>query len=769
MISRRNFCAGLVSAPALAAAPGAVGEFPAGDYTPFGYLDNPHHSWNLHRSGVLRSLAGIGFAFYYPAGPGGYFDFKTNGVYEAHLRLGFVIGGRRFWAPEDFTAGELRSTYHSKNAFTYEVAHQDARVRATFLQVDEDALAAQVESDGPVEMIAAHVYQLGGASWWGRDGLAGEYDRDEDAVRVRSFAAGPVCTLAAGGSSRGRFLGKSGLEEWMKSPHNVDSGLSYHPDPLQAGLLYEVNGALTVVLARGANAGLSMRTARAAISSAGGELARKRADDGVFWSGAPYLEGDWPQHWRNGWVYDFETLRMMVRQPLGVYRHAWDAMQIQAPRNVLAETSIDMWALSFADPETAKNVFLGQFLDAPSDNVPCMRENGEMNMVAADGSECGTSISWCFPYFCAASLWERTRDRHWLAQLYPRLARLLRWTLAHRRDSGGFLVGKCSWETGMDASRRFLIQQPTGGELTEFVRVVELQAAAVQAATILERFATILGEDAQEWAPVRRAFLARTQQLWKDDWFYDYDSRSGQPITSVGKDIGQAAPIFCGAATPEQVRRMLPTLRKAFAESKAGEHRADQDWQDGLHWSSLVFPFLESLWTVGDLATLAEVVHAISDRVYRSTDRRSLQGPSPHQLGWPGVSCEIWGAGGAYGGEGYGWGAVLPAHIIRNIAGFREAAEPGRIWLAPNLPEPLVAAGKRYTIRALRFTGGRLDLSLRVREAGRVEVKCAWPGGVRVIKVEDESGHAVPLAVQGAHVTLDAMNHKKYLVHLGGV
>ena len=31
--------------------------FPRDDYTPFGYLDNPWHSWALHRSGVLRSIA----------------------------------------------------------------------------------------------------------------------------------------------------------------------------------------------------------------------------------------------------------------------------------------------------------------------------------------------------------------------------------------------------------------------------------------------------------------------------------------------------------------------------------------------------------------------------------------------------------------------------------------------------------------------------------------------------------------------------------------
>ena len=53
--------------------PGAEGEFPRGSYTPYGYLDNPYHCWALHQSGVLRSVPPIGFAWYYPAAPGGYF------------------------------------------------------------------------------------------------------------------------------------------------------------------------------------------------------------------------------------------------------------------------------------------------------------------------------------------------------------------------------------------------------------------------------------------------------------------------------------------------------------------------------------------------------------------------------------------------------------------------------------------------------------------------------------------------------------------------
>src|SRR5947209_204150 len=63
--------------------------YPRDDYTPFGYLDNPWHTWDLHRSGILRSTPGIGLSLYFPAGLGGYFDFGKNNIYESQLALQF--------------------------------------------------------------------------------------------------------------------------------------------------------------------------------------------------------------------------------------------------------------------------------------------------------------------------------------------------------------------------------------------------------------------------------------------------------------------------------------------------------------------------------------------------------------------------------------------------------------------------------------------------------------------------------------------------------
>jgi hypothetical protein len=445
-------------------------------------------------------------------------------------------------------------------------------------------------------------------------------------------------------------------------------------------------------------------------------------------------------------------------------------MQIQAPRNVLGETSIDMWALSYADPETAKAVFLGQFLDAVVPNIPCMREDGEMNMVAADGSECGTSISWCFPYFCAASIFDRTHDKEWLRQLYPGLASLLKWTLANRTDAGGFLVGKCSWETGMDTSKRFLIQQPTGGETVEFLRLVELQAAAAQAGEILARFAQVLDENAAPWEQVRADYKKKTQELWQGEWFHDFDTRSMQLVTTTQPDPSQAAPAFCGVATEEQKRRLLPTLHKMLDGMCAGSVTKEEDGSYALNWSSFMLPYLESAWAAGDFNLAARATESTAQRIYTTMDRREVHGRDEKNiysgLGWPGVSCEVWGCRGSFGGEGYGWGAVLPAHIIRTLMGFRETATQGEFTLCPNLTPALVEAGKEYAIHGLRYGKGRFNLTVQVLDGQRVRIDIESLEGIQVQAIRSGSA-AVPFKqVAGARWQWEANLRTSYSVRL---
>ena len=58
---------------------------PQDDFTPFGYLDNPYHSWKLNPSGVLRSMEPLGTGWHVP-NLGSYVNNQFQ--YSAHLTIG---------------------------------------------------------------------------------------------------------------------------------------------------------------------------------------------------------------------------------------------------------------------------------------------------------------------------------------------------------------------------------------------------------------------------------------------------------------------------------------------------------------------------------------------------------------------------------------------------------------------------------------------------------------------------------------------------------
>ena len=152
-----------------------------------------------------------------------------------------------------------------------------------------------------------------------------------------------------------------------------------------------------------------------------------------------------------------------------------------------------------------------------------------------------------------------------------------------------------------------------------------------------------------------------------------------------------------------------------------------------------MLPYLESLWAAGDRALAAEVVAATADRIYKSMDRSTetlRSGTDTYGgLGWPGVSCEIWGCRGAFGGEGYGWGAVMPAHIIRTLMGFRETEIQGQVLICPNLPPSLGSEGKQYGIQGLNYGATRLSLSYTLLSQERLLVDVECSGGIQVRSV----------------------------------
>jgi hypothetical protein len=290
---------------------------------------------------------------------------------------------------------------------------------------------------------------------------------------------------------------------------------------------------------------------------------------------------------------------------------------------------------------------------------------------------------------------------------------------------------------------------------------------------VLAHFAIVLSdhENQPQWQHIQREYAETTQRLWKGDWFHDFDSRAMKLVENADRDPSQAAPAFCGIATEAQNKAMLATLHSMFERMQKNSERPESSADEALNWSSFVLPFVESAYAAGDRRLASATVEAICERVYSSMDRRSLQDPAaPHaRLGWPGTSCEIWGAHGAFGGEVYGWGAVMPAHIIRTLIGFRESGQRGEFVLCPSFGPAFAAAGKRYALRDLPYSGKRIGVSYTFSDERQLTAGLTLPVEARVVKVTRANGEAAKFAGREGHWEVAMENYQQYRIEVAGL
>src|SRR5205807_1141779 len=76
---------------------------------------------------------------------------------------------------------------------------------------------------------------------------------------------------------------------------------------------------LLAVLARAADTDAALALGRTAFETAETVYTRLLGDDADFYAGCPTLSGDWPAHWRAGLHHDFETTRLVVQPPGGIF------------------------------------------------------------------------------------------------------------------------------------------------------------------------------------------------------------------------------------------------------------------------------------------------------------------------------------------------------------------------------------------------------------------------------------------------------------------
>jgi len=402
--------------------------FPRNDYVPFGYLDNPYHSAVLNRSGAVRSVPALGFGYWCRSMPWPYGQGTRRMVnYLSFLRPSIVIEGDAFLETEDFArlGVPLVSRYHTSNLFTYDFSHRGVAVRLSYHLAGENTLCCllELENASPearrVAFHAGHVYGYPEIGWWGSDGFASRPNNSAGASPAsvaKIWASGDVFALRMAHPGA-VYRATASVDEWRAWMQAVEftaneGASSNSPDPvysvLSAALDLPPGGAHSelITLTRGVNEAWTLADSDEARAAAAGARQALLDEDEAFYRTAPVLSGDWPADWVNGWVYDLETIRMNVREPLGIYEHHWDAMQVFTPRAVLGESVIDAHCLSYADPDLAKDVILGTFADAPMPNVPCSREDGSMNMVSMGGEECGTAPIWVLPFRSIRSVWE---------------------------------------------------------------------------------------------------------------------------------------------------------------------------------------------------------------------------------------------------------------------------------------------------------------------------------------------------------------------------
>jgi hypothetical protein len=683
--------------------------FPADDYTPFGYLANPYHrarSWSDVSGGLIRSTDDfVGFGWVEPT------------ARKPHSELAIVSvlrwGDRLYVRRSDFANLGYRSRHHSSALFTYDWEQDNARAELGFALGHPDALAGRFRLANPGGLASrCEVFLVCLAT--SREGRW-DLQSTPDGWQFVNPVVGLMGAFALSGADR-VLIGPESLA--AIAPALADGGRVAAGFRFEVDLRPEESFVADFSLARGSNpAALAIAIARRADEI----CAERRASDASFYANASLPVGDWPSEWKRGWIYDLETTRACLFPAGGIFHEEWPSWMISWPRVVLAEGSLDATRLSYADPERALRLTRTILADAPAPNVPCVFQGGEPNMVAKDGTVCGTSPAWCVPFYNLWLLYWRTLDRRWLADVLPPLEAYLNYWLRERTDEEGWAVYKCTWEAGEDCTPR-LDPAAEGDEvISRFVRPVELQATMSQSAAILAAFARELGDESRDkkWRAVAQQFAVRTQELWDPiaGRFRDWDKRRNDFLAAPGSPVyWDTDPVRFSALS---LTPLIAELASREQKARLADEIAYYDSAPWCQWPSWSFVVAEAATTTGWYRFASQFAERIIRRVYQANDRRTLAEATRPT---PGTAPEFWPLDLAKfdGSDGYGWGATTTSLWVRQIFGFLEdfTASEFSFRLVPGLPPDLFRPGRRFAFHQLPYRGARLDLEYQVTDSG---------------------------------------------------
>ena len=759
-LANPDFCSSTRKASA-----GTKEYFPVGNFTPFTFIQNPWHRV-FHHSGQIRSddfINGLGW--------------RQMNVYNTSLAVTarpHGLGSPALLLNDDFvSAGIDRSAeVHTKSRVRVKWASAPAAVSAEYWQVAEDLIATEVTLTNAqqADTVASFDIVL----------QASGHQPDSQATATYQ-TAGPHGSVCADVTNTAVAVVALEVETppaghaFFADAHAASTQLTSHWDSPAANY---TNAKANVVAATLTFKDVAVSPASAkrflflmargkdcdaAYALLGGsdlatvpEVLNARSmakeDDGSFWRGAPVPTGNFSTAWKHGVVYDLNTVRLNLRPAVGIFTTEWDAMQIENPRIVLAESSMDFLAMSYADPDKAKEVYLGMFADAIEPNVPCVWETGKPNMVCDDGSVAGTPAAWGNPIRNILSVYQRDSDKAWLAKLYPLLGDFLNFWLANRTMEGtDYQTCRCSWECGQDDEPRWSFNQSSGGSVTDRFRVVEMQAATAHAAGVLSYFGTELGRPKGEidrWNGIITKYTKLTNSLWAPDasspfggWFADFDTLTNS-TSPFGAWNMQLAPLFFNEPSlgvdffqPSahiNASRLATSIQSTFWSAPPGltpnisfcDHTTPE-WGKDLCWTvsgqfrpqhdafRLDRIWAPSPWTMGEGAAVVgrrDIASAFTERtldtVYPVMDMRVKHPDLP----LPGNAYECWDTAlmdpslppvsNYRMAEAYGWSSIATVLFLRTIIGFREMPPGGHLGkdrddhtafeLAPALPHALL-------------------------------------------------------------------------------
>lgn len=655
-------------------------------YTPFGYLNNPYHyckgSYYTQENGCIRSSERyVGLGWSYPWG-------SNSAKSQINLVIGVDINNNTYMNRRDFSI--LYSSYHTENVISFDFSINLLNVRAIYFLIEKDEIGCilELENQGDCNINFNLLLSLEGR---GEISVVGEESLKTD----RYYHS----------------LGLKGERPFSSNNHMLNWKLPIILSSMEKKELY-------VPLLRSESLE-ALSALKESVRCNYGEILKERYREDEFYLRAPILTGDWAIYWKKSWHYDWETTRMCVMPPQGIFKDRWPTWTIQWPRVVLAEGTMDMMRLSYADKNLAQECIASLLKYTITPNIPCIFMDGSPNMIAKDGSICGTSPAWCLPFYNIYLMYLRYLDREWLMDIYPYLANYLNWWLKERTTPDGWIIYKCTWESGEDGNPRLDPDQTGDNVISNYVYPVELQASMAISSLIMERFAQELSmlQDVRYWNKIYEEYKEKTQRLWDsgENRFRDWDIKENR---WSWKDVNY------GGVNPflYEPLHLIPLMFRLATEEQVDKFKerwgySAYDREPFNFWPSWTYTICESANHQDDRRVVSEMAYKIIDRVYRENDRRFLgEGleplPGEAREYWP-QNIENWRAA-----EVYGWGATTLTLLIRQIMGFLESEDTknNEFIIAPQLPKDLLISGKIYGLENLHYRGYNFAISYQVED-----------------------------------------------------